>query len=110
MLNTLMPLELECALQIAKLVYSGFLMADAWMIHPDFEMNDIKYCKVRNMNMIEEMAEIEYVFCDKTGTLTKNELLFRCLSIQPHSKDTKEDDLPGSDTVIGMGTPAEFAE
>jgi magnesium-transporting ATPase (P-type) len=28
------------------------------------------------MNVIEDMSRISHIFCDKTGTLTKNELLF----------------------------------
>jgi P-type E1-E2 ATPase len=47
------------------------------MTEPDFQTKSIKHCKVRNLNMIEELAEIEYVFCDKTGTLTQNQLVFR---------------------------------
>jgi len=51
------------------------------MAVPDYIVKDIKHCKVRNMNVIEELGEIEYLFCDKTGTLTQNELAFRAFSI-----------------------------
>lgn len=34
------------------------------------------------MQLPEQLAEIDHIFCDKTGTLTKNELLFGALSIQ----------------------------
>ena len=70
------------------------------MMQPDYELGNIKQCKVRNMNMIEEMAEIEYVFCDKTGTLTQNELLFKAITVSPTAK---EDQAP--QTVIGIGNP-----
>jgi P-type E1-E2 ATPase len=40
------------------------------MAEPDFVLRDIKTCRVGNMNMIEEFGDIEYLFCDKTGTLT----------------------------------------
>ena len=70
MLNTLMPLEVECAVQISKLVYTFFIGSDGWMSTPDYLLKEVKSCKVRNMNMIEELGEIEYLFCDKTGTLT----------------------------------------
>jgi len=40
------------------------------MSTPDYLLKEVKSCKVRNMNMIEELGEIEYLFCDKTGTLT----------------------------------------
>ena len=32
--------------------------------------------------MHEEIGQIQYMFCDKTGTLTKNELLFRKMAIR----------------------------
>lgn len=70
MLNSMMPLEVETALQLAKLIYAIFVGMDAQMAVPDYTLKDIKQCKVRNMNMIEELGEVEYLFCDKTGTLT----------------------------------------
>ena len=33
------------------------------------------------MNLHEELANISYIFCDKTGTLTQNELVFKSLSL-----------------------------
>lgn len=50
------------------------------MAIPDFEVNDIVKCTVRNLNMIEELGEIEYLFCDKTGTLTQNILEFKAVA------------------------------
>ena len=32
------------------------------------------------MNIHEELGTIDYMFCDKTGTLTKNELSFKYLA------------------------------
>lgn len=81
MLNGLLPLEVECAIQISKLIYTGFIGADGWMAAPDYLLKEVKSCKIRNMNMIEELGEIEYLFCDKTGTLTQNELEFKAISI-----------------------------
>ena len=51
------------------------------MTIPDFKIKDVKHCKVRNLNMIEELAQIEYLFCDKTGTLTANVMQFKACSI-----------------------------
>jgi P-type E1-E2 ATPase len=51
------------------------------MAIPDFDLKEVKSCKVRNMNMIEELGEVEYLFCDKTGTLTQNELEFKAFSL-----------------------------
>ena len=65
---------------MAKMIYSSFITNDAQMMIPDYDIKDVVGCTVRNLNMIEELGEIEYVFCDKTGTLTQNVLEFKALS------------------------------
>lgn len=36
-------------------------------------------CSVKNINVLDDFAKVNHIFCDKTGTLTKNELIFRSL-------------------------------
>jgi len=81
MMSSLIALNVEVSIALQKLVYAVFIEKDAYMIEPDYQTNSIKTCKVRNLNMIEELAEIDYIFCDKTGTLTQNQLVFDCASI-----------------------------
>lgn len=50
---------------------------------------------VQNLSMHEEIGQIQYLFCDKTGTLTKNQLVFRHMSVpgqaeQPVLHDSEE--------------------
>ena len=42
---------------------------------------DIKGCSVLNFPLMEELALVSDIFCDKTGTLTKNELEFRGIAM-----------------------------
>jgi len=43
--------------------------------------------RVQNPAIIEELGHIKYLFCDKTGTMTKNKLEFREMRVT--KKDNK---------------------
>jgi P-type E1-E2 ATPase len=43
--------------------------------------------------MLEDFAQINHLFCDKTGTLTKNELVFRVMAVGNHTFTTELDDV-----------------
>ena len=34
------------------------------------EENQIVGCEVKNLTMLEDMSKVNFMFCDKTGTLT----------------------------------------
>ena len=56
--------------------YSGFISADAKMTHFNEQMKRIENAKTNTLNLMENLAEVEYILSDKTGTLTLNELTF----------------------------------
>jgi len=79
--NSFVPLDLLVIIEISKMFYTGFIEADATMMEADYLMRDIKQAKCNTLNLHEELGQVEYLFCDKTGTLTKNELVFRAIGM-----------------------------
>ena len=55
------------------------------MIGKDVRMYDSeteKFGLCRASDLIEELGQIDFVFSDKTGTLTQNKMVFRKCSVQ----------------------------
>ena len=42
---------------------------------------DLEFCKVQSMQLPEQLGDVDHIFCDKTGTLTQNELEVKALSV-----------------------------
>ncbi|KAI7866350.1 hypothetical protein BDF14DRAFT_1814290 [Spinellus fusiger] len=85
--NSFIPISLMVTMEIVKFI-------QATMIDNDL---DIYYEKTntpavaRSSSLIEELGQVEYVFSDKTGTLTCNEMGFRECSIAGLSYATAPD-------------------
>ena len=87
----------------------------AQLINSDLDMYYAKTdtaALCRTSSLVEELGQIEYVFSDKTGTLTCNEMEFRCCSIAGTAyadvvDDTKRD---GEDGQGGWKSFSEMKE
>lgn len=90
MLMRLVPLDLIINTEVGKIVVSKFIEADADMVAFD-ENNEPIHCRVQSMQLPEELGCIHHIFCDKTGTLTKNELEFRGISFKGHLSQDASD-------------------
>jgi magnesium-transporting ATPase (P-type) len=77
--NQFIPLDLLVALEISKLVYTGIMEGDVEMMIEDYDIRDVSGFRANHLGLHEELSLVDYVFCDKTGTLTKNEMVFRGL-------------------------------
>jgi len=72
----LIPISLYVVLEIIKLGQSYIIKSDVLMYDPD-----TGYSNCRNSDLIEEMGQVEFIFSDKTGTLTCNVMEFKECSV-----------------------------
>lgn len=77
------PISLMVSLEIARLIQAMFMMWDIDCVSETGEGMSVK-----NSNLNDELARANYIFCDKTGTLTENKMEFDKCSVgfTPYSK------------------------
>ena len=84
----------------------------AQLINSDLDMYYAKTdtpALCRTSSLVEELGQIEYVFSDKTGTLTCNEMEFRCCTIAGVAyADVVDESKRGEDGKDGWRTFAEM--
>ncbi len=75
--NYIVPISLYVTLELQKFFGSLFLTWDLQLYDPD--TNQAAKCNSSDLN--EELGQVEYLFSDKTGTLTENVMIFKRCSI-----------------------------
>ncbi|KAJ8322920.1 hypothetical protein BDV3_006798 [Batrachochytrium dendrobatidis] len=75
--NNLIPLSLIVTMEFVKYSLGTLINADLDMY---YEENDTP-ATARTSSLVEELGQIDYIFSDKTGTLTRNIMEFKMASI-----------------------------
>ena len=82
----IIPISLRVNLDVSKTYFSVIINRD----------KDIPGTIARNSTIPEELGRISYVFSDKTGTLTKNEMIFKIIAMETEIfAEDKFEDLKG---------------
>lgn len=75
--NYLIPISLYVTIELQRVIGSLFMEWDLEL----YEKETDQPCVVNTSNLNEELGQINILFSDKTGTLTKNEMNFQQCSI-----------------------------
>eukprot|EP00092_Neocalanus_flemingeri_P037876 GFUD01041229.1.p1 GENE.GFUD01041229.1~~GFUD01041229.1.p1 ORF type:complete len:1159 (-),score=232.94 GFUD01041229.1:205-3681(-) len=79
--NNLIPISLLVSLEMVRVFQALFIDNDEEMHYVDKSLGIDTFAVAKTSNLNEELGQIKYVFSDKTGTLTRNIMVFKKCSI-----------------------------
>lgn len=75
--QNLVPISLYISLEIVRTFQAIFIYFDRYMVYERLDMA----CVPKTWNISDDVGQIEYIFSDKTGTLTQNVMEFKKCTI-----------------------------
>lgn len=76
--QSLVPISLYISIEIVKTAQAFFIYSDVYMYHEPIDYP----CTPKSWNISDDLGQIEYIFSDKTGTLTQNVMQFKKCTIR----------------------------
>ena len=98
--NTLIPISIFIIFTFCKIMQTIYLQ----QFSPEYRKEPTDNIKCYNTGLMDELGLVKYIFSDKTGTLTKNEMVFKGCSINRELFDDADsnNDSYVSDTYIAQ--------
>ncbi|CAL8326744.1 unnamed protein product [Boreogadus saida] len=100
-LNTMVPISLYVSVEIIRLGQSKFINWDLQMYYAEKDTP----AKARTTTLNEQLGQIEYIFTDKTGTLTQNIMAFKKCNI---GGKTYGNPMTAKGVPLDRGKPVDF--
>lgn len=91
--QSLVPISLYISIEIVKTIQAYFIYSDVQMYYAPIDYP----CTPKSWNISDDLGQIEYIFSDKTGTLTQNVMEFKKATI-----NGKEYGLAYTEATAGM--------
>ena len=88
--SNMIPISLYVVLEIIKSIQGVLINYDKELHDPTID----KYANCRTTELIEELGQVEFIFSDKTGTLTQNSMILKKVYINGKVYGNKFDDAP----------------
>ncbi|KAF9016585.1 phospholipid-translocating P-type ATPase [Hymenopellis radicata] len=96
--QNIVPISLYISIEFVRTCQAAFIYFDAAIYYEKTGQATL----ARTWNLSDDLGQIEYIFSDKTGTLTQNQMIFRQCSIngKVYSGDVEEVTVPSAPTAV----------